>query len=177
MIQVRLAKTLLENEEGINVLWIQLSPLRQSRKACVQLHLPPGIHRSRNLNDMEEDSSGIVSIPDPQAPADLFIEIFTRESIACGMYNLAVEVTYTDEAGLATSVKQGIPLKVVSDEEAPELVTDPEVVRRVKELQRRSDSLTTEPYTAYPPAKLIRLDGGHVSEWEKKYRVEGVIEL
>lgn len=177
MIQVRYAKSLLENEEGINHLWIQLAPLPHARKACMQLHLPPGIHRSRNLSDVEEDSSGILSIPEPQVPADLFIEIFTREPIACGIYSIAVEVTYMDEAGTATSVKHGIPLKVVSEEAAAELVTDPEVVRRVKELQRRPDTFTPEPYIAYPPAKLIRLDASHVSEWEKKYRVEGAIEL
>lgn len=177
MIQVRLAKSLLENEEGINVLWIQLAPLPQARKACVQLHLPPGIHRSRNLNDMEEDSGGILSISEPQAPADLFIEIFTREPIACGMYSITVEVTYTDEAGTVTSVKHGIPLKVVSDDEAAELVTDPEVVRRVKELKRRADTFTPEPYIEYPPAKLIRLDASQVSEWEKKYRVDGAMDM
>lgn len=177
MIQIRLAKSALENEEGINVLWIQLAPLSQARKACVQLYLPPGIHCSRNLNDMEEDSSGIISIPEPQAAADLFIEVFTREPIVCGMYSLAVEVTYTDEAGTATSVKHGIPLKVVSEEEAAELVTDPEVVRRVKGLQRRAGTFTPEPYIEYPPAKLIRLDASQVSEWEKKYRVDGVMEL
>lgn len=176
MMQVHLAKSALENEEGINVLWIQLAPLPQARKASVQLHLPPGIHRSRNLNDMEEDSGGILSIPEPQAAADLFIEIFTREPIACGVYGLAVEVTYTDQAGTATSVKHGIQLKVVSEEEAAELVADPEVVRRVKELQRRADTLTPESYIEYPPAKLIRLDAGQVSEWEKKYRVDGAIE-
>lgn len=177
MIQIRFAKSLLENEEGINVLWIQLAPLPLARNACVQLHLPPGIHRSRNLNDMEEDSSGILSIPEPQAPADLFIEIYTREPIACGIYSLAVEVTYTDEAGAATSMKHGIPLKVVSEEEAAELVTDPEVVRRVKELQRRADTLAPDTYIEYPPAKLIRLDAGQVSEWEKKYRVDGATDL
>ncbi|WP_238649577.1 hypothetical protein [Paenibacillus piscarius] len=177
MIQIHLAKSALEHEEGINVLWIQLAPLPQARKTCVQLYLPPGIHRARNLNDMEEDSSGILSIPEPQAAADLFIEIFTREPIVCGMYSITIEVTYTDEAGAATSVKRGIPLKVVADDEAAELVADPEVVRRVKELQRRADTFTPDPYIEYPPAKLIRLDASQMSEWEKKYRVDGAIEL
>ncbi|WP_340022902.1 hypothetical protein MHI24_28385 [Paenibacillus sp. FSL K6-1096] len=177
MIQVRYAKSLLENEEGINVLWIQLAPLPHARKARMQLHLPPGIHRSRNLNDVEEDSSGIISLPEPQAPADLFIEIYTREPIACGMYNVTIELSYTDEAGAATSVKHGMQLKVVSEEEAEELVTDPEVVRRVKELHRRADTLTPESYIEYPPAKLIRLDASQVSEWEKKYRVDGVMDM
>lgn len=67
-----------------------------------------------------------------------------------------------------------IPLKVVSEEESAEIRTDDEVVRRIKALQGvGSSNSELRQYNEYTPAKLIRLDSSQVSEWEKKYRVEG----
>lgn len=175
MMQVRYAKSAIENEEGMNHLWIQIAPLGSVQNIRVQIALPAGLHRTRNLNDAPEDSAGVISVLEPLAATDLFIEIFTREPIPCGMHYITVELSYKDGAGSVISIRQTIPLRVVSDEESGAIHTDEEVVRRIKELHLLPGSGEMNGNTGYPPAKLIRIDSSHVSEWEKKYRVDGAM--
>lgn len=94
-------------------------------------------------------------------------------------YSLAAELSYTDNNGVFTTVREDIPLPVLSEEEAAEIRTDEEVVRRIKALRFLTDGGGANSSTSieYTPAKLIRIDSSHVSEWEKKYRVEGALEL
>lgn len=179
MIQVLLAKSALENEEGMNHLWLQIVPPGVAQNISLQLILPAGIHRSPNLNGAVEDSSGRIWINDTQSVTDLYIEIFTRDPIPCGEYSLAAELSYTDDNGVFTTEREDIPLLVVSEEEAAQIRTDEEVVRRIKELRFLPDGGAANSSTSieYTPAKLIRLDSSYISEWEKKYRVEGALEL
>lgn len=172
MIKVRYAKSAIEHEEGMNHLWIQIAPLGQAENVRIELSLPAGIYRSRNLNGAYEDRSGLISVLDPQAANELFVEIFTREPIPPGERIIAVEISYRDESGTATSLKQLIPLQVVSEEESGSISTDEEVVRRIKELQLTPGSSETIEYIVHTPAKLIRMDSSCASEWEKKYRVD-----
>lgn len=58
MIQVRYAKSAIENEEGMNHLWLQITPLGSVQNARVQITLPAGLHRMRNLNGTDEDNAG-----------------------------------------------------------------------------------------------------------------------
>ncbi|WP_339224352.1 hypothetical protein [Paenibacillus sp. FSL H8-0332] len=174
MIQVRYAKSAMENEEGMNHLWIQMAPPGPVQNARLQLLLPPGLHRSHNLSGVDEDSSGVISIGNALTVTDVFIEIFTLEPIPCGDHTIQVELSYTGADGTVTHVKQETLLKVVSEEESAEIRTDDEVVRRIKALQGvGSSNSELRQYNEYTPAKLIRLDSSQVSEWEKKYRVEG----
>ncbi|ETT48475.1 MULTISPECIES: hypothetical protein [unclassified Paenibacillus] len=179
MIQVRPAKSALENEEGMNHLWLQIVPPGVAQNISLQLILPAGLHRSPNLNGAVEDSSGRIWINHTQSVTDLYIEIFTREPIPCGEYSLAAELSYTYDNGVFTTEREDIPLLVVSEEEAAQIRTDEEVVRRIKELRFLPDGGGANSSTSieYTPAKLIRLDSSHISEWEKKYRVEGALEL
>lgn len=177
MIQVRYAKSAMEQEEGMNHLWIQPNPPESAERMRVRIVLPPGLHRSRNLNMLEEDSSGEVMIPEPASAADLFIEVFTREPVACGEYRITVEMCYYEKSGAATVIKQIYPLKVVSEEEADDIQTDGEVVRRIKELQLPAGEGEPKEFIEYTQAKLIRLDSRQVSEWEKQYRVEGIMKM
>ncbi|MEK3714497.1 hypothetical protein [Paenibacillus sp. FSL R7-0333] len=173
MIHIRFAKSAIEQEEGMNHLWLHIALPGGVQNARLQLILPAGLHRSPNLNGAVEDSSGRIWIDDTQSVTDLYVEIFTREPVPCGEYSLAVELSYTGRDGTGTNVKQVIPLKVVSEEESVEIHTDEEVVRRIKELQLPQDKSELNEYNEYTPAKLIRLDSNAMSEWEKKYRVEG----
>ncbi|MEK4516828.1 hypothetical protein NSS64_16190 [Paenibacillus sp. FSL H8-0122] len=173
MIHIRFAKSAMENEEGMNHLWLQIAPPGGVQNVRLQLILPAGLHRFPNLNGTVEDSSGRMWINDTQSVTDLYVEIFTREPVPCGEYSLAVELSYTDRDGTGTSVKQVIPLKVVSEEESEEIRTNEEVVRRIKELHLTPGSSEPAHCNEYTPAKLIRLDSNAMSEWEKKYRVEG----
>lgn len=176
MIQVRYAKSAIENEEGMNHLWLQITPLGSVQNARVQITLPAGLHRMRNLNGTDEDNAGVISVLDPLAVADLFLEIFTLEPIPCGMHYITVELSYKDCVGSVTSIRQEIPLIVVPEEESGDIDTDEEVVRRIKELQLLPGSGGMKEDNEFLPVKLIRMDSSTVSEWEKKYRVEGAIE-
>jgi hypothetical protein len=176
MIQVRYAKSAIENEEGMNHLWLQIAALGSVQNVRVQITLPAGFHRMRNLNGADEDNAGVISVLEPLAATDLFLEIFTLEPIPCGMHYITIELSYKDCGGSGTSIRQTVPLRVVSDEESGDIHTDEEVVRRIKELHLLAGSGEMNGYTEYPPVKLIRIDSSTVSEWEKKYRVEGAVE-
>ena len=173
MIRMRFAKSAMEHEEGMNHLWLQIVPPGAAQNVRLQLILPAGLHRSPDLSGAVEDGNGRIRINEVLAVTDLYIEIFTREPIPCGKYRLAAELSYTDGNGVFTTVREDIPLLLVSEEEAAEIRTDEEVVRRIKELRFVPDSGGLNSSNEYTPAKLIRIDSSHVSEWEKKYRVEG----
>lgn len=91
MIKVLLAKSAIENEEGMNHLWIQLAPAAGSVKnARIQVSLPSGIHRLRNLSGFDEEQTGEILIINPQVINDVVIEIFTREPITYGEKTITV---------------------------------------------------------------------------------------
>ncbi|WP_199615272.1 hypothetical protein [Paenibacillus alkalitolerans] len=178
MIKVRCAKSAIENEEGMNHLWVQLTPIAQATgTARVQLTLPTGLHRLPNLNGFEEDDTGEVLIHNPRIASELFIEIFTRELVSCGEKTITVALCYKYGNGCVTRVEHFVPMKVVMEEEIENAAVDEEVVRKIKELQQLQnvdDNL--QDITDYTPAKLIRMDPNQLSEWERKYRIEGLIQ-
>jgi hypothetical protein len=81
MIRVKLAKSVMENEEGMNHLWVQLSPIGEVQDAKIQIFMPTGVHRHLNLNGIREMESGEIAINDPLKEVNILIEIFTREPI------------------------------------------------------------------------------------------------
>ncbi|MCR8645898.1 hypothetical protein NV379_24975 [Paenibacillus sp. N1-5-1-14] len=176
MIKVRHAKTTIENEEGMNHLWIQIAPIGQVDNVRIQISLPIGIHRTRNLNGFDEDSTGEISILNPRIANDIYIEIFTREPVTCGEKTINVAFCYKDEVGRVTRVEHFVTLMVVSEEEIDSISTDEEVVGKIKELRQQFGSSDVQEYIEHTPTKIIRIDPKHVSEWEKKYRIEGIIQ-
>jgi hypothetical protein len=174
MIKVRHAKTALENEEGMNHLWIQIAPIGQVENVRIQISLPIGIHRNRSLNSVDEDITGEISILNPRVANEVFIEIFTREPVTCGEKTINVALCYTDEVGRCTRVEYFVPLMVVSEEQIDSINTDEEVVEKIKELRLQFEKNNVQEYNEYMPMKLTRIEH-HVSEWEKKYRIEGRI--
>ncbi|MDQ0897457.1 hypothetical protein [Paenibacillus sp. V4I7] len=176
MIKVRYAKSAIENEEGMNHLWIQLAPVGQVGKAHIQLSLPAGIHRVRNLSGFDEDQTGEIFIHNPRYVSDVFIEVFTREPVSCGEKTITVAFCYNDENGSVTRVEHFIRLMVVTDEEIDNAFIDEEVVSKIKELQQQNEGSKVQDSIEYAPTKFIRIDPNHLSEWEKKYRIEGIIQ-
>lgn len=53
---------------------------------------------------------------------------------------------------------------------------DDAVVNKIKELQQQSESSNIQEFIDHSQIKIIRIDSGQVSEWEKKYRIEGIIQ-
>ncbi|WP_342479953.1 hypothetical protein NST07_19210 [Paenibacillus sp. FSL L8-0340] len=179
-IEVRLAKSVLENEEGMNHLWVHLEPLGGGKQAVLELQLPAGIHWDGKAKGYPQDTSGRVIIEQPEIPNDLLLRIYTIQPMDCGLVSLSIHVSFTDHSGMEICKTVLVPLSIVDaevvDEETVEI--DEEVVRRVKE------QALTEPTGTHPDGsdsgmpdcslpKLIRYDPHYRSELEEKYRVEG----
>lgn len=179
-IEVRLAKSVLENEEGMNHLWVHLEPLGGVKQAVLELRLPEGIHWDGKAKGYPQDTRGRVIIEQPEMPNDLLMGIYTIQPIDCGSVSLSIHVSFIDHSGMEICNTLLVPLSIVDaegvDEEKVEI--DEEVVRRVKE------QALTEPTSTHPDGsecgmldcslpKLIRYDPHYRSELEEKYRVEG----
>jgi hypothetical protein len=176
-IGVRLAKSVLENEEGMNHLWVHLEPLDGVKQAVLELQLPAGIQWDGKASAYPQDTSGRVIIEQPEMPNDFLLGIYTVRAMDCGMVNLSIHVSCIDHSGMKRSKSVIVPLTIVDaegvDEETVEI--DEEVVRRVKE-QALTEAASTHPDGGILDCtlpKLIRYDPHYRSELEEKYRVEG----
>jgi hypothetical protein len=176
MIIVLLAKSSIENEEGMNHLWIQLAPVGPFGNARIQISLPSGIHRLRNLTGFEEEQTGEIIIHNPRIANDIVIEIFTREPVTSGEKTISVAFCYNDGNGRITRIEHFVPLKVVPEEEIDDAIIDEVVVSKIKELQLQHEASQVQEFIEYAPPKIIRIDSSQASEWEKKYRIEGIIQ-
>lgn len=182
MIKARLAKTLLEHEEGLNYLWIRLVPGTDDtgqgiEQACLHIALPAGVRRLPNLSGYAERESGGIVIDDLHRPHDIFIELFTAEPASCGSHTIRIAMQYRDIEGREGVLEHVILLTIVSEEEELEsVVIDDEVVDRINRLQRGCDdrSGASDPLE-YGPGRLIRIDPYACSEPERKYRIEGMM--
>lgn len=171
--KVKLAKSFLEHEEGLNHLWIQLAAVGDVRKARIQLALPAGIHRLPNLNGYAEDQEAQILLDNPKQSTDLLIEIFTREPISCGEKTIQITLSYLEQEGTPICIEHKVSLTIANEEEIDDAGIDEEVVNKVKELRQRNAAIDIHEFREYPQPKLLRIDPAACSEWEKKYRVDG----
>ena len=58
MLNIQFAKSKMENEEGMNHLWIQVHQEDPLQTSEIQIQLPEGIYRSKNLNGLVENDQG-----------------------------------------------------------------------------------------------------------------------
>jgi hypothetical protein len=167
MLNIKLAKSKMENEEGMNHLWVQLpwDKKAQPQKSEIQIQLPKGIYRSNNLNGFVENERGHIVVAAPDQ--DVIIEIFTQDAIQCGEMTIVVSLL-TGE----TTVSREISLQVVEEDEMDRVEIDEQVIERVKEL-----SNTAPPYdsgtdiVSIQPRILVKRDN-EFSYLEKKYRID-----
>ncbi|MBY0009896.1 hypothetical protein [Paenibacillus typhae] len=136
MITARLAKSVLENEEGLNHLLIQIRPPEKSDHAVVRLVMPEGIQAGEAYGEFEADGSGDMLLHSLDSMHELLVEIYTGEAILCGQVNLCIVVKYTDLQGNIESEQLAVQLMIAeadsAETEEPEL--DDEVVNKVKAL-------------------------------------------
>ncbi|BBI35434.1 hypothetical protein [Cohnella abietis] len=172
MISVRLAKSQLENEEGMNHLWIHLEAIGQVENARIRINLPQGIYRRRNLSHFHEDDSGEIIIYEPSTPDDIYMEIFTSEAIKCERTTIELTLFYT-ENGAPNQVQQCVTLDVVDENEMNNVVVDEEVVTRIKELPLLDDESEQQRLSDSLKPKVWKINASPSSDLEKKYRIEG----
>lgn len=172
MIRVKLAKSAMEHEEGMNHLWIQLDPIGDVQNAKIQIKLPAGVHRHLNLNGFTEMESGEIIIDDPLTVVNVLIEIFTREPIRLGEKTIIIALTYRVKEGYPSRIEHFFPLNIVDEDEIDNVSIDEEVVNKLKLLKQYDNSFCGSKFIEYTPMKILRIDPNHCSDLEKKYRIE-----
>lgn len=152
MLDIKLAKSKMENEEGMNHLWIQLlhDEKAQSQKSEIQIQLPEGISRSNNLNGFVENERGHIVVNAPYQ--DVIVEIFTQDAIQCGEMTIVVSLLTPE-----TTVSQEISIQVVE---------------RVKELSNAAPPYDAGTDIISIQPRILEKRDNEFSYLEKKYRVD-----
>lgn len=181
VIEVRLAKAVLENEEGINHLWVHLESLGGGTEAALELLLPPGVYWDKEADGRPTDNLGRIVLDEQDRAYDLVLGIYTEQPISCSTTSLNIVLTFRDDRGFVRSHSVTVPLRIVDGEwlETNPVQMDEEVVRRVKEREARKTGRSdnrgkdSSDILHCSPDKLIRYDPHYRSVLEEKYRVIG----
>jgi len=167
MLDLKLAKTRMENEEGMNHLWVRLDrdETVETQKSEIQIRLPKGLYRSPNLNGYVEDEREHIVVE--AHDQDVIVEIFTQDAIPCGEMTIAVSLL---TAG--TTVIKEISLQVVEEDEMDSVEIDEQVVQRVKALSSAAASFDAETNSVSYQPRIREQRVNEFSYLEKKYRVD-----
>lgn len=175
MMKIKLAKSLMENEEGTNHLWIKIptiDPLT-AKHIQISIRLPKGVYRLNNLNGYYENKYGTIFIDDFSKEHDLIVEIFTQEQISCKEGIISVDLKYKDNQVQEGKISHCIHLSFVSEDEMDYVVIDEEVTDRVKQLLNRpnDDEISQEMEFVMITPKIQNVSN-QISNLEKKYRID-----
>lgn len=128
MFEIQLAKSKMENEEGMNHLWIKLVQGEQWQASEIQIQLPEGIYRSQNLNGLTENERGHIVVDAPDQ--DVLLEIYTQTAVPCGEMTIVV-ILHT----AVTIMRRDITIQVVEEDEMHTAEMNEHVVERIKTLR------------------------------------------
>jgi hypothetical protein len=173
MIKTRFTKSVMENEEGMNHLCIQVTPIGHVENFRIQITLPTGIHRLTNLSTYLETDFQEIEIANPLIENNVVVEMFTRDPIMCGEKTIIVLVTYKEKDDKHTRVEHYVPIRVVSEEEIDSLIIDQEAVDYIKELLKKQHCNDRQEFIDYTQTNIIRIESNQYSDLEEKYRIEG----
>jgi hypothetical protein len=172
MMNLRLAKSHMENEEGMNHLLIKIvPPAHLMKQLSIFIDLPEGIHRLPNLNGFR-DEHGWIHIDHVPSQINLLIEIYTTSSIPCGDCLLRTVVIFKQHNQEPSRMHAFLRLPIVSEDAMDQVVIDEEVVSLVKnKLSEQSDGHSGKGgnYVIIHP-KLHELSN-ELSDLERKYRI------
>ncbi|RWS39060.1 hypothetical protein EKA14_26275 [Bacillus mycoides] len=171
--KIKLAKSMIENEEGTNHILIEIHASLSYVSAEIAISLPNGVSRSKNENGLYENEFGTIFIDNTSENLQLLIEIFTEEPMPCGKEMVVVELTYKDKQERATCINQSIPLLIVHEDEMDELVIDNEVIDLVKKFLTGEMMIEEDEDSGFIniPPKIQQISN-QLSELEKKYRID-----
>ncbi|MDQ0192502.1 hypothetical protein [Paenibacillus wynnii] len=169
ILEMKLAKLMMENENGMNHLWIQIvrDEAAVPQKSKMHLQLPSGISRSYNLNGYTEDERQQIFLD--AKDEEVMIEIFTQDAVPCREVSIGVTLISGE-----TSLSKEILVQLVSEDEMDHVVIDERVVERIKELGISSTISTGKDgdfVYIKPRYWVTRMN--EYSYLEKEYRVEG----
>lgn len=168
MLDIRLAKSKMENEEGMNHLWVRITPLSSHnlKHARLTIHLPDNIYRLENLNGFFEDGNGSILLGSILHEQDIMIEIYTQHEVPCGKNKITVNLVYEDNQNQIKEIVSSIPLYLVTENDLDDLTIDDEVISRLKKL----NEIAQEKFVELPIK--IQYVSNKLSDLEKKYRID-----
>ena len=175
MLHLRLAKSMMEREEGMNHLWIQLRPSECStvEQAEVRIQMPNGLYRDPNLNGYEE-SDGHVIFLDLSHHKDVLLELYTQTAVDLEEVYIEVTLKYQADKNWWVEFSERIAVRLIDEEElgeTPEL--DQQVIERVKELRYNgANVLNTDDDSEISLPRIYELRNNKYGYLEQKYRVE-----
>ncbi|QTH45192.1 hypothetical protein J4772_12730 [Cohnella sp. LGH] len=175
MLRLRLAKSMMEREEGMNHLWIQLLPKENStvEKAEVRFQMPTGLYRSPNLNGHEESESGGILIDWAAHNNDVLLELYTQTAIRSDESFIIVTVSFKDSEDRWIEISEMIVVRFVAEEEMEEtLELDQQVIKRVKELRNGAAEWPDTDDLAIAPPRSYELRNNKYAYLEQLYRVD-----
>lgn len=167
MLELKLAKSMMENEDGMNHLWIRLlsDEIVTVQAYELQIELPKGLYRSPNLNGfIENDLQHIVVDALNEA---VILEIFTQNAIACGVKTITVHLYFSE-----ATITQSISLLIVEEEEMDTVEIDEQVIERIKTLSSTVPPFDEEATIELIQPKIVKKKANEFSHLEKKYRVD-----
>lgn len=164
MMKTSIAKSKMENEEGMNHLLIEISPL-DVQEAEVHIILPDGIFRTLNLMGYNEGESGSIRIDHhTKWTQHLLIELYTKQKLNFEQATLDTVLFLKAKDGTTTQLKNAVVLTLADEENMEGVVIDDNVIMFLKNLQTKEENETPQP-------KIYKT----VNEYaflEEKYRVD-----
>lgn len=172
MIACRLAKAVMENEEGLNHLWIRWVPEGETSGVRIRISLPKGIYRKRNSSGYRESESGEIRIARRPGVHDIIVELFTSQPTPPGARTIVVSARREEDERVCERFRHSVTLEVLLEEDIGDVPVDPEVLRLVKSLEPEWEGEPNDRIERLLPPQVITIDPNKLSDLEKKYRVD-----
>jgi len=162
---------MMENEEGLNHLWIRFTEPYHSEYKEIQINvgMPDGMFRLQNLNGHTEDEAGTIVLTKVD---DLMLEIYTTDQIVCGNRAITVDIVYMDRKKQHNKRSFNIPVKVVLEDEMETVEIDEEVVNRVTQLAIKPTSNKLDELDVIGIHPNLITSRNEYSFLEQKYRID-----
>ncbi|RUS47030.1 hypothetical protein [Cohnella sp. AR92] len=164
MMKTSIAKSKMENEEGMNHLLIEIPPL-DVQEAEVDIILPDGMFRTQNLTGYNEGESGSIRIDHlTKWTQHLLIELYTKEKLNFEQATINTALTLKAKDGTTTQLKNAVAVTLADEENMEGLVIDDNVITFLKNVQTKEENNTPHPKEYITVNEYAFL--------EEKYRVD-----
>lgn len=173
MFDLRLAKSIMEQEDGMNHLLIQFLPIEVSiETAILSIKLTKGLHRDINLNGYDENESQEILL-DLSYDKDVLIEIYTQTAVCLDEATVFVTLGFNDKDNKWNEFSKDITIGFFSGEEMDAfLELDQQVIERVKELRNLDAAVRNSDEFMKIQPKIYELKSNKFAYLEHKYRVD-----
>ncbi len=139
-ISLSAAKSMLENEEGLNYVRVGWTPLGPGGSAKLCIALPPGVRRKPNLSGFEEDEAGRILVYEPNVADEIVLEIYSDDPVPCGPATIVAEMAYEKPGQPAIAIVGTIEIEIAPEGDMDDLVVNPEVADLAAFLSRTTAS-------------------------------------